>query len=194
MNALHICLKHTPDSFFLRSGKHIGATCQAMSEPPGRLTHQLFTTGGSLWLHTNCLMTQKEWPRRQNGILAESFFVDDAQSECWCLLTLDLGVINKQHHSFSSTTIVHNTYLPRPPPSSMATIQNSQTPPVTSMARPNTAKTTQQCHVTTLSWQRSTCKMARTVPRDHTTNNNISCRLSFSSYVSTQRLSPSLCH
>ena len=42
--------------FFLRSGQHIKATCQATSEPPGRLTHQLFTTGGSLWLHTNCLL------------------------------------------------------------------------------------------------------------------------------------------
>ena len=34
----------------------LGAMGKTTSEPPGHLTHQLFTTGGSLWLHTNCLM------------------------------------------------------------------------------------------------------------------------------------------
>ena len=59
MNMLCICLKHAPNSFFLRSGKHIRAMCQATSEPLGQLTHQFFTTGGSPWLRTNCLLVQK---------------------------------------------------------------------------------------------------------------------------------------
>ena len=33
---------------------------ETTSEPPGRLAHQLFTTGGSPWLHTNCLLPKKE--------------------------------------------------------------------------------------------------------------------------------------
>ena len=54
---------------------------------------------------------------RWNGILVESLFVDDAQIEHWQILMLNLGIINKQHHSFSTTTIVHDAYPPCQPPS-----------------------------------------------------------------------------
>ena len=36
----------------------LGAMGKTTSEPPGRLAHQLFTTGGSPWLHTNCLINE----------------------------------------------------------------------------------------------------------------------------------------
>ena len=65
---------------------------------------------------------------RRNGIPAESLFADEAQIERWCLLMLDLGVINKQHHSFSTTTIVHNAYPPRPPPSPTTTNHVAEEP------------------------------------------------------------------
>ena len=58
---------------------------------------------------------------RRNGILAESLFVDNVQIERRRLPMIDLGVINKQLHSFSTTTIVHDAHPPRSPPSPMAT-------------------------------------------------------------------------
>ena len=68
-------------------------------------------------------ITRKESiPRtRQSGILAESLFVDNVQIECRHLPMLDLGVINKQLHSFSTTTTIHDAYQPRSPPLPMTT-------------------------------------------------------------------------
>ena len=36
---------------------NLGAMGKTTSKPPGRLAHQIFTMGGSPWLHTNCLMS-----------------------------------------------------------------------------------------------------------------------------------------
>ena len=58
---------------------------------------------------------------RWNGILAESLFVDNVQIEHRRLPMIELGVINKQLHSFSTTTIIHDAFPPRSPPSPMAT-------------------------------------------------------------------------
>ena len=108
-------------------------------------------------------ITRTECPpgTRRNGIPAESLFADEAQIECRCLPMLDLGVINKQHHSFSSTTtpthLAHHRH-PQPPPTTM---QNNQTPPTTSIARPKTARTTLPRHITMPSCQTHACKMAR---------------------------------
>ena len=35
----------------------LGAMGKTTSEPPGRLTHQIFTMGGSPWRHTNCILS-----------------------------------------------------------------------------------------------------------------------------------------
>ena len=68
---------------------------------------------------------------RQNGIPAESLFVDNVQIERWRLPMLDLGVINKQPHSPSTTTIVHDAYPPRSSPPPMASTNNDTKQPDT---------------------------------------------------------------
>ena len=78
-------------------------------------------------------------------------FVDNVQIERRHLPMLDLGVINKQPHSFSTTTIVNDAYPPRSSPSPMTTTSHDpERPdtPTTSTPHPKTARTTQQRHVT----------------------------------------------
>ena len=75
-----------------------------------------FRRNGS-WNHPEGINSRNEAERNA------SLFVDNVQIERRRLPTLDLGVINKQLHSFSTTTIVHDAYQPRSPPSPM-TITN----------------------------------------------------------------------
>ena len=68
---------------------------------------------------------------RRNRILAGSLFVDNVQIERRRLLMLDLGVINKQPHSPSTTTIVHDAHPPRSSPPRMASTNNDAKQPDT---------------------------------------------------------------
>ena len=77
-------------------------------------------------------------PQEQDG--KESLFVDDAQIERWQTPTLDLGVINKQHQSFSTTTILHNDCPPCPTPSPMATTNPDPEQPDTAHDKHGTPK------------------------------------------------------
>ena len=134
---------------------------------------------------------------RRNGILVESLFVDIVQIERRHLPMLNLGVINKQPHSFSTTTIVNDAYPSRSSPSPMTTTnhdpERSDTP-TTSTPHPKTARTTQQRHVTTHSSQTSAWSIAQHSTTSlsvtwQTTNNDISRRSS--SQVSTHPPFPS---
>ena len=112
-----------------------------------------------------------------NGMPPERDGTESLRNRC-LLMTPKSSVGVCRRSIWASST--NNTTRSQPPPSYTTashhaqhrhqrspptTTQNSQTPPTTSTACPKTARTTQQRHVTTLSWQRSACKMASTVPR-----------------------------
>ena len=130
---------------------------------------------------------------RQNRILAESLFVDDVQIERQCLPMLNLGIINKQPHSLSTTTIVHDAYPPRSSPSPMASTNNDAKQPDTAHNEYGTPQHSNNdaatpCHHPQLANERLE---HTTVPATwQTKNNDISRCSSSSSQVNTHH--PSL--
>ena len=116
------------------------------------------------------------WNRSRNewdGMPVERDGTESLQNHCLLMMPKSsVGVC--QCSIWASST--NNTTLPQPPPSYTTpthlahhrhqrppptTTQNSQTPPGTGTACPNTARTMQQCHVTTQSSQTSAWSIAQ---------------------------------